>query len=33
MSFRCRDGSQDNGVPVADAIAKIVEAIETRAQV
>ena len=33
VSFRYRDGSQENGVPVADAIAKIREAIETRAQV
>ena len=33
VSFRYRDGSQENGVPVAEAIAKIVEAIETRAQV
>lgn len=33
VSFRFRDGSQKNGVPVADAIAEIVKAIETRAQV
>jgi len=33
VSFRYRDGSQENGVPVADAIAKILEAIETKAQV
>jgi len=33
VSFRYRDGSQENGVPVADAIAKIVESIETKAQV
>ena len=33
VSFRYRDGSQENGVPVADAIAKIREAIDTRAQV
>ncbi len=33
VSFRFRDGSQDNQVPVADAIARIVDAIETRAQV
>ncbi len=33
VSFRYRDGSQENGIPVADAIAKIVEAIETKAQV
>ncbi|GAA3614444.1 threonine--tRNA ligase [Marihabitans asiaticum] len=33
ISFRYRDGSQENGVPVADAVAKIREAIDTRAQV
>jgi threonyl-tRNA synthetase len=33
VSFRYRDGSQENGVPVADAVAKILEAIETKAQV
>ncbi|MFN8077350.1 MAG: threonine--tRNA ligase [Kineosporiaceae bacterium] len=33
VSFRFRDGSQDNGVPVADAVARIVEAVRTRAQV
>ncbi len=33
VSFRFRDGSQDNQVPVADAVARIVESIETRAQV
>ena len=33
VSFRFRDGSQENGVPVADAIARIHEAIDTRAQV
>ena len=33
VSFRYRDGSQENGVPVADAVAKIREAIDTRAQV
>ncbi|GAB3116743.1 threonine--tRNA ligase [Janibacter alkaliphilus] len=33
VSFRYRDGSQENGVPVADAITKICEAIDTRAQV
>ncbi|WP_241249359.1 threonine--tRNA ligase [Agrococcus sp. KRD186] len=31
VSFRFRDGTQDNGVPVDDAIARIVEAIETKA--
>ncbi|HSS67563.1 MAG TPA: threonine--tRNA ligase [Nocardioidaceae bacterium] len=33
VSFRYRDGHQDNGVPVDDAIARIVEAVESRAQV
>ncbi len=33
VSFRYRDGSQKNGVPVDEAIAEIVAAIETRAQV
>ncbi|MEO7069920.1 MAG: threonine--tRNA ligase [Nostocoides sp.] len=33
VSFRYRDGSQKNGVPVEDAIAEILTAIETRAQV
>ncbi|MFC6355414.1 threonine--tRNA ligase [Luethyella okanaganae] len=33
VSFRFRDGSQENGVPVADAIRRIQEAIDTRAQV
>ncbi|WP_116113477.1 threonine--tRNA ligase [Austwickia chelonae] len=33
VSFRYRDGSQENGVPVYAAIAKILEAIRTRAQV
>nr|WP_284711171.1 threonine--tRNA ligase [Brevibacterium sp. XM4083] len=33
VSFRFRDGTQDNGVPVAEAIARITEAIETKAQV
>ncbi len=27
MSFRYRDGHQDNGVPVDDAIARVVEAV------
>ncbi len=30
VSFRYRDGSQENGVPVDDAIAKIVEVIRSR---
>ncbi len=33
VSFRYRDGSQDNGVPVDEAVARIVEAVRTRAQV
>ncbi|KQO48536.1 MULTISPECIES: threonine--tRNA ligase [unclassified Frigoribacterium] len=33
VSFRYRDGSQENGVPLDEAIAKIVSAIETKAQV
>jgi len=33
VSFRYRDGSQKNGVPVEDAIAEVVAAIEARAQV
>jgi threonyl-tRNA synthetase len=33
VSFRYRDGSQKNGVPVADAIAEIVEAVARRVQV
>ena len=33
VSFRYRDGSQKNGVPIDDAIAEILAAIESRAQV
>ena len=33
VSFRYRDGSQKNGVPIADAIAEVLSAIESRAQV
>ncbi|MGH8774105.1 MAG: threonine--tRNA ligase [Jiangellaceae bacterium] len=33
VSFRYRDGSQKNGVPVAEAVAEIVEAVERRIQV
>jgi threonyl-tRNA synthetase len=33
VSFRFRDGSQDNGVPVDDAVARIVAAVEQRTQV
>jgi threonyl-tRNA synthetase len=33
VSFRYRDGHQENGVPIADAIARITDAIATHAQV
>jgi threonyl-tRNA synthetase len=33
VSFRYRDGSQDNGVPIEAALVRILEAIRTRAQV
>jgi len=33
VSFRLRDGSQDNQVPIADAVARIVAAIADKAQV
>ena len=33
VSFRYRDGSQKNGVPIADAIAEIVTAVRDRVQV
>jgi threonyl-tRNA synthetase len=33
VSFRYRDGSQKNGVPIAAAITEIVEAVESRRQV
>ncbi len=33
VSFRYRDGHQDNGVPVDDAVARVVEAVESRVQV
>jgi threonyl-tRNA synthetase len=33
VSFRYRDGSQKNGVPVEDAIAEVVQAVESHAQV
>ncbi|ATL26335.1 threonine--tRNA ligase [Streptomyces formicae] len=33
VSFRYRDGSQENGIPVDEAIAKITKAVEDRAQV
>ena len=33
VSFRYRDGSQKNGVPVADAVAEVLAAVASRAQV
>ncbi|MFD9884291.1 threonine--tRNA ligase [Streptomyces alboflavus] len=33
VSFRYRDGSQENGIPVDEAIAKIVKVVEERVQV
>ena len=33
VSFRYRNGEQENGVPVDDAVERIVEAIRTRVQV
>jgi threonyl-tRNA synthetase len=33
VSFRFRNGEQDNGVPVDEAVARITEAIEHRTQV
>ncbi|WP_432504350.1 threonine--tRNA ligase [Kineococcus arenarius] len=33
VSFRYRDGSQENGVPVDDAVAKVVGAVQRRVQV
>jgi threonyl-tRNA synthetase len=33
VSFRFRDGRQDNGVPVDEAVERIVEAVEKRVQV
>jgi threonyl-tRNA synthetase len=33
VSFRFRDGSQENGIPVAQAVERILEAIATKAQV
>jgi threonyl-tRNA synthetase len=33
VSFRFRDGTQDNGVPIEDAVKRIHEAIDTHAQV
>jgi threonyl-tRNA synthetase len=33
VSFRYRDGTQENAVPVADAINKIVEIVTSRVQI
>jgi len=33
VSFRYRDGTQKNGVPIADAVAEIVESVKKRVQV
>ena len=33
VSFRYRDGRQDNGVPIAEAIERIVGAVRARVQV
>jgi threonyl-tRNA synthetase len=33
VSFRYRDGSQENGIPRADALAKLVDVVERRVQV
>ena len=33
VSFRYRDGSQKNGVPIAEAVAEIVTAVESRRQI
>ena len=33
VSFRYRDGRQDNGVPIAEAIARVADAVATRTQV
>ena len=33
VSFRYRDGSQKNGVPIAEAITEITEAVGSRRQV
>jgi threonyl-tRNA synthetase len=33
VSFRYRNGAQRNGVPIDEAIAEIVTAVETHAQV
>jgi len=33
VSFRYRDGHQENGVPIDEAIARVVEAVASRTQV
>ncbi len=33
VSFRYRNGEQKNGVPLAEAVAEIVDAVERRIQV
>jgi threonyl-tRNA synthetase len=33
VSFRFRDGTQDNGVPIDEAVARIVDAVQSRIQV
>jgi threonyl-tRNA synthetase len=33
VSFRYRDGHQENGVPIDDAIARVVASVEKREQV
>jgi threonyl-tRNA synthetase len=33
VSFRYRDGRQENGVPIAEAIARVVAAVESHEQV
>jgi threonyl-tRNA synthetase len=33
VSFRYRDGSQENGIPFDEAIAKIAKVVEERTQV
>jgi threonyl-tRNA synthetase len=33
VSFRYRDGHQDNGVPIDEAIQRVVAAVESREQV
>jgi threonyl-tRNA synthetase len=33
VSFRYRDGHQDNGVPITEAIDRVAQAVESRTQV